>query len=86
LRAKIGKKSDRLPEEIEAEQGIKKNNLPPEEAERIRAAVVNAKSLEEIEMLNQMLATGKIPDKDWNNPNKKDADTPITDTPMEEDG
>lgn len=47
---------------------------------------MNAKSLEEIEMLNQMLATGKIPDKDWNNPNKKDADTPITDTPMEEDG
>uniref|UniRef100_A0AC35GMJ1 U2 small nuclear ribonucleoprotein A n=1 Tax=Panagrolaimus sp. PS1159 TaxID=55785 RepID=A0AC35GMJ1_9BILA len=86
LRAKIGKKSDRLPEEIEAEQGIKKNNLPPEEAERIRAAVVNAKSLEEIEMLNQMLATGKIPDKDWNNLNKKDADTPINDTPMEEDG
>lgn len=40
MRAKIGKKSDRLPEEIEAEQGIKKNNLPPEEAERIRVCLL----------------------------------------------
>ena len=40
MRAKVGRKSDRLPDEIEAEQSIKKNNLPLEEAEKIKVCLL----------------------------------------------
>ncbi|KAE9550485.1 hypothetical protein FO519_006304 [Halicephalobus sp. NKZ332] len=66
LREKVGKRSDRLPEEDEAEKAAAVKQLPTEEQERIKEAIKNAKSLQEVEVLQQMLSSGKIPDKNWN--------------------
>ena len=66
LREKVGKKSDRLPEEEEAEKAAAAKQLPIEEQERIKEAIKNAKSLQEVEVLQQLLSSGKIPDKNWN--------------------
>uniref|UniRef100_A0A7E4ZUW0 Probable U2 small nuclear ribonucleoprotein A' n=1 Tax=Panagrellus redivivus TaxID=6233 RepID=A0A7E4ZUW0_PANRE len=71
LRTKLIKKSDRLPDEDESEKAAQARQLPTEEQEKIKAAIANTKSLEEIELLQQMLTTGKIPDSNWNNPGGK---------------
>uniref|UniRef100_A0AC34RM07 U2 small nuclear ribonucleoprotein A n=1 Tax=Panagrolaimus sp. JU765 TaxID=591449 RepID=A0AC34RM07_9BILA len=63
LREKVGKKSNLLPEEDDAEKAAAVKQLPTEEQERIREAIRNAKSLQEVEYLESMLKSGKIPDK-----------------------
>jgi len=65
LREKVGKRSDRLPEEEEAEKAATARQLPIEEQERIKEAIKNAKSLQEVEALQQILSSGKLPDKNW---------------------
>ena len=61
----MGKRSDRLPEEEEAEKAATARQLPIEEQERIKEAIKNAKSLQEVEALQQILSSGKLPDKNW---------------------
>ncbi|CAI4221753.1 unnamed protein product [Auanema sp. JU1783] len=41
-------------------------NLSDEERKKIQDAIANAKSLQEVEYLNSILSSGKVPEKGWN--------------------
>ncbi|XP_038075352.1 U2 small nuclear ribonucleoprotein A'-like isoform X1 [Patiria miniata] len=51
-------------------EGDAKPGPSPQDYAAIKAAIVNAKSLEEVERLNQMLKTGQVPGKDAHNRNQ----------------
>lgn len=54
-------------------------NLSDEDREKIKEAIKNAKTLSEVNYLQSILASGKIPEKGWN----RQMDQSSTEEPME---
>uniref|UniRef100_A0A914XPR6 Uncharacterized protein n=2 Tax=Plectus sambesii TaxID=2011161 RepID=A0A914XPR6_9BILA len=61
LRKEVVKKSRLI--EADEPQPVQTATLPPEDALRIKEAIASAKSLREVEQLQQMLQSGHIPGK-----------------------
>jgi len=66
LSKQVVKKS--RPVEIEGPEPVNPSALGNSDAARIKEAIANAKTIAEVDHLQSLLASGRIPDKGWNEP------------------